>query len=117
MTYISVQQAVERKAEREEKRQDMMNQPTDGLLGEQQRENVVFIMDTMNEIDNGAVTGAAYMNEVTLQEMERDKMRVDYQKLKEAGTFHAYDPYHPTDYDIRNRPVSSVNYGFLKFGE
>lgn len=116
-TYYAVQQAIKRKAEREEELHNVMNQYTDGLLGEQQRENAVFIMNTMNEMDKGAVTGAAWMNEVTMQETERDRMRVDYQRLKEAATFHAYDPYHPTDYDIRNRPVSSVNYGFLKFGQ
>lgn len=113
---VAFMQRILNNQDRRQAQDIILHAQTDGLLGEQQKENATSTINAMGSIDHAAATGSAYMNNVTVQESEITKSRLDQQKVK-AEEVYGYDPYHPTDYDLKNRKSESENLGFMKFGE
>ena len=111
-----LQEVANNQIKREEAIQDILNLASDGILSEKQKANAIEIIDCMTTIDQAKMTGTAYMNAVSDQEATAAIDRLDREKIK-AGNVYGYDPYHPSKFDTNHKKNTSVNFGFLPFGQ
>ncbi|MGL5271560.1 MAG: hypothetical protein ACRC7I_13740 [Selenomonadaceae bacterium] len=95
---------------------EFLNVKTDGLLGEQQKKNVIAALEALESIDQTEVKGSEFMKQVTMQEAEYTANRIEREKARD-GEFYGYDPYHPNEYDVQKRVVKTKNLGFMQYGE
>lgn len=110
-----IQETVNNQQDRMSLQSEILNTQTDGILGEKQRANALFITDVLNSIDKTKMSGVRLINNITDQEAKAAADRLDKEKVK-AGQFYGYDPYNPSDFDEENRPPQNPPLSFMRFG-
>lgn len=112
----SAQTAIQNQAGRMTAQQDIMEDETEGILGEKQQRNAMMVTDALNAIDQTELLGSQLQQEAGAQNMKAASLRIEQEKAK-AGLFYGYDPYHPNDYDKEHRQLKTQNFGLLKYGK
>lgn len=102
--------------ERQEAQRELLAAQDEGLLSEQQRQNMEHAIGAMNTIDQSELMGSRFLQDIEAQEAEFTSRRIEQEKAK-AGEFYGYDPYHPNEYDREHRIVKTHDLGFMRYGD